>query len=323
MHKVVIETSDGVIWNRDRVLADLVNAALVGPVVVNLNTEGPCLKACGIESLLDLIVEKFNISPDQFIIETTNQIVSSHYKEQRDSFVELDFVRKKARTANNTTSSLNKRFGLFIGRSNWLRLAIASYLNYNYSDITAMTYHYDFTLDHYQENFGLETFYKNFPDEFEQVGQLLKKLPLKDLTEFTYPIQWISGALDLEQYYKQIFCDVVCETYFSGDTFFMTEKTMRPIMFKRPFIVQGPANYLKNLKKLGFKTFDCWWDEGYDEDPANFKYQALKYNIDYIGNQSAETIVRWNTEMQETLEHNYQTLLNLTHKQILETNFNE
>lgn len=322
MNKVIVETSDGVIWNRERTLTDLINAASAGPVIVNLNTEGPCLKASGVEELLDLIVEKFNIPPTNFLIETSNQLTSSHYKEHRESFIELDFVRKKAQQIVNT-SSLNKRFGLFIGRSNWIRLAIASYLNYKYSDITTMTYHYDFNLDHFQENFGLETLYKKYPAEVDQIVELIKKLPIKEKIEFTYPIEWLAGALDLDKYYEQIFCDVVCETYFSGQTFFMTEKTMRPILFRRPFIVQGPVNFLKNLKKLGFKTFDQWWDEGYDEDPVDFKYSALKHNIDYIAQQPVETIRIWNLEMQDVLEHNYQTLQNLTHKKILETNFDE
>lgn len=323
MKRIIVETSDGVIWHRERTMAELTTAALAGPVLVDLNEEGPCCEDCGIDDLLDLIVEKFNVNPEHFIIKTSNQITSSHYQEQRHSFGILDYVLEKAQSTNIKNSSLDKKFGLFIGRSNWNRLALASYLNQNYSDVTAMTYHYDLNEDFCQENFGLESFYKRFPDELDQVCQLIKKLPLKDAVEYTYPIQWSAGALDLDKYYGQIFCDIVCETYFSGNTFFITEKTWRPMMFKRPFLVQSSKNYLKNLKKPGFKTFDRWWDEGYDEDPADFKYQALKQNIDYIGQQPIEVIRRWNEEMQEVLEHNYQRLFTLTCEEILETNFDE
>ena len=96
---------------------------------------------------------------------------------------------------------------------------------------------------------------------------------------------------------------------------------MRAIAHRRPFIVQGPQWYLHNLKLLGFKTFDQWWDEGYDEDPWDFKYQALKQNIDYIAKQNTTTIAQWNKEMLNVLDHNYNTLNELTAEKILSTKF--
>jgi hypothetical protein len=101
----------------------------------------------------------------------------------------------------------------------------------------------------------------------------------------------------------------------------MTEKTMRAIMFKRPFLVQGPQWYLKNLQALGFQTFDRWWDEGYDEDAWDFKYQALKHNIDFISSQTQQTIERWYQEMQPVLEHNRNVLLNLSQESIVTREF--
>lgn len=33
----------------------------------------------------------------------------------------------------------------------------------------------------------------------------------------------------------------------------------------QPFIVLGPVDYLKRLKRYGFKTFSDFWDESYDD----------------------------------------------------------
>ena len=86
-------------------------------------------------------------------------------------------------------------------------------------------------------------------------------------------------------------------------------------------MVQGPKWFLKNLKKLGFKTFDQWWDEGYDEDPADGRYKTLCYNIDTIAQQNATTIAQYYQEMQPVLEHNVQVLKELTNEKILATEF--
>ena len=217
-------------------------------------------------------------------------------------------------------SMLKKRFGFFIGRSNWIRLALGAYLYNNYQADTAMTYHFDIKSDFHLANFGLESLMKYYPADVDSVVKFTKQLPLKE-GNYQYPILWDQGALNLDQHYQDLFCDVVCETYFSGRSFMMTEKTMRAIIHRRPFLVQGPQWYLENLKKIGFRTFNEWWPEGYDADAWDFKYQSLKRVIDYIGSQSHNTIACWYKEMQETLDHNYLTFQNLTPDIILNTEF--
>lgn len=319
MNKIEIETRDGKIWNSHEKIIEIIRLSKMGPVQIDMLHEGPCLTACGLESILDLVCENFGFDPGLYTITTSNQIPSSHYKEIKTGFVELEFVKDKAKKLDHWTSSLNKKFGIFISRSNWLRLGIASYLHDKCADDTVMTFHYDPTSDYHLANFGLEDFVARHPLDIH-VFDFIKILPIKQ-GNYSYPISWNTCALEMSSYYSQMFCDVVCETYFTGDTFFLTEKTLRPIMYRRPFLIQGPPNFLMNLKRLGFKTFDSWWDEGYDEDAADFKYQAIKHNIDYIAGQSKETIHRWYQEMQGVLDHNYQCLLNLTPQQIANTRF--
>jgi hypothetical protein len=183
-----------------------------------------------------------------------------------------------------------------------------------------MTYHYDPESDYHTCHFGLETLFNRHRNDIDIFASFIKKLPIRS-HEYKYPILWNEQALDLDEHYQHLFCDVICETHFSGRTFQITEKTLRAIMHRRPFIIQGPQWYLRNLKLLGFKTFDRWWDEGYDEDPWDFKYQALKQNIDYIAQQDSSTIARWYDEMSEVLEHNYNTFLELTSQKIKSTDF--
>jgi hypothetical protein len=49
-----------------------------------------------------------------------------------------------------------------------------------------------------------------------------------------------------------------------GNTFFPTEKTIRPITAAKPMLVYGPQYFLARLKTLGVQTYSSLWDESYD-----------------------------------------------------------
>ena len=100
-----------------------------------------------------------------------------------------------------------------------------------------------------------------------------------------------------------------------------TEKTLRAIANRRPFLVQGPKWYLHNLRKLGFKTFDRWWSEEYDLLESDQKYGELKLVIDYISEQSTDTLKKWYHDMNDVVEHNIHTLQNLNNNMITEIEF--
>lgn len=320
MNELKIEVSDGVIWFKESAIMDMIRTSQLGPVVFNFVAEGPCCDTLGLNHLIDSMVDKFGFDRNLYTIQTSNQLSSSNYKEIRMPFVELEHVQHRANQMLLTDSTLAYRFGFFVSRSNWLRLAIGSYLWKNYRNQSLMTFHYDPNFLYHTENFGLEDFLNKNWSEVDQVLDFLKHTPLK-FEEQTYPIMWNDKALDLDWAYNEIFCDVICETFFSGKTFMMTEKTMRAIINMKPFIVQGPKCYLKNLHRLGFKTFDQWWDEGYDNDPWDFKYHALKHTIDTIASQPQQVIRQWYNEMMPTLTHNRNVLLSLTNQHILDTEF--
>jgi hypothetical protein len=93
-------------------------------------------------------------------------------------------------------------------------------------------------------------------------------------------------------------------------SFFITEKTIRPILFKRPFIVMGCKDYMVGLKQLGFKTFDYWFDERYDQAEGRPRLDSILRRIQRIGDMDYKSCTAMNLEMQETIEHNYNHLIN-------------
>jgi hypothetical protein len=100
--------------------------------------------------------------------------------------------------------------------------------------------------------------------------------------------------------------NVITETVGEYPYAFFTEKTWKAILTKRPFILLGGKGSLHQLKCLGFKTFDTWIDESYDEeiyftDRADRALAELKQFCNYSQNQLQDVV----QEMQEILDYNF------------------
>ena len=81
---------------------------------------------------------------------------------------------------------------------------------------------------------------------------------------------WHQHSID-PALFQQGFLHVVTETVYNYPSTFVSEKTIKPIVNKRPFVLVGPPGSLKNLHNLGFKTFSQFWPEDYDQIHDNEK----------------------------------------------------
>lgn len=108
---------------------------------------------------------------------------------------------------------------------------------------------------------------------------------------------------------------VVSETYFYNDykTLFVSEKTFKVIASSQPFIILGNRGSLKELKKLGYKTFDKWFDESYDDLDDCERMNAIIKVLEDI--DKIEDKLSWFESMKDVLEHNK----NLLEKNSLDT----
>lgn len=114
----------------------------------------------------------------------------------------------------------------------------------------------------------------------------------------------------ITSFYKSIFVDLVGENHVLGNTFFPSEKTIRPILLKKPFIVFASKNFLEYLRQMGFRTFSDFWDEEYDGFDQGDRLKRIYKTIDYIGSLSKHKLKKMYWDMQYTLDHNYNLLTN-------------
>jgi hypothetical protein len=101
--------------------------------------------------------------------------------------------------------------------------------------------------------------------------------------------------------------EIVTETYFGGDdVLFITEKLVRPMVRLQPFIHVGTPFALRELRRLGFRTFSPWIDESYDEivDPVQ-RMEAVLVQIDRLCAMPLADLHNMYCEMWPILAHNF------------------
>ena len=105
---------------------------------------------------------------------------------------------------------------------------------------------------------------------------------------------------------------IASETYMNGSFKFFTEKIFKPLANFQPFLFLSFPGALKELKRLGFKTFSPFIDESYDDELDEIKRFNLIYNeIARLCSMSKEDLHNWYWNMEEILIHNHNHILTL------------
>jgi hypothetical protein len=112
--------------------------------------------------------------------------------------------------------------------------------------------------------------------------------------------------------YRRTNYTVICETLGTSDTFFFSEKTTKPLLAKRLFVIFGAAGFLKNLRKLGFETFGRVVNEHYDiiEDHVR-RFDHAFEQCQWLAEQDPREIY---SQIQGELDHNCNLVQTLKHK---------
>jgi len=304
---VKVISSDSKVWNFGETVAAITLAKSQNQdLVLDLINEGPDFETLGLLEYIDNWDDRTTV-----ITRNAVQAPIGNIKFEQNYPHFLDTTRNSLQEVF-VDKHIDKPFGMFIGRSNTHRLYLSSYL-YRY-DLANQTFHYDPDIDFHKNHLGLDHLIESYGvAALSQTIKLLTNSPVVKSEKVCYPILHEQHNSFYAEY-SNFLVELVCETYYSGRTFFPTEKTWRPIMLSTPFIVQGPQWFLHRLRDMGFQTFDRWWDEGYAEDPANHQPHEIVKVIDFLAEKSLTELDAMYNEMQPTLEHNKKRFMELTSK---------
>ena len=184
-----------------------------------------------------------------------------------------------------------------------------------------------------RENFSKTGEYKNAVRNLtlinkERVETLLDKGQhnLKSEENLTFNI--INAWTD-ENYTAHLasYFDICFESFFydESEVISLTEKIFKPIINFQPFIYVATRGSLQILRDLGFKTFEPFIDESYDQELDNDKRLLMAYEqIKRLCLMTKQEIHEWFWKMQDILIHNHQHLLSIhKNKMITETAMEE
>jgi hypothetical protein len=298
--------ADNYIWNLTDLICFLTDHQGQN-IVLTTNGEGCCCQAIGLYTLLD-----------QFEFETVTIITPNplemHDRYNIDIQVFESFLKVKTPIEDEFHSwNQSKIFGTVYGRPLWHRIGIVSHLS---------TYHYDLSLlgclarpseIDSRKLFEVGELFKNDPLSFQNFADNLDRFPMQidGVDTYTPGQQNTDGYVaQTKRIYKNFLIDVVAETFTSGNCFFPTEKTIRPMLLKKPFITMGSQNYLCYLRQLGFRTFSDFWDEEYDGYEGRDRYIRILQLINDLSKKSKSELNDMYWSMKYTLDHNYDLLQN-------------
>ena len=244
-------------------------------IVLDFCNEGPSFALLGLHKILDnynpayVVLHRYpNTAENLPYVRTFNGL--SHFWQMSNQY---------AQTVASWQGE--KRFGLFLGRRTRARCCIMYQVAQAYPQqvlLSSMSQPngLPFDIDDYEKDQGWDT----TPAKAWWDNNTIVSIDNHAKNDQWDPQQNTNS--DLLKHYPRFGIEIVPETYTLGDTFFVTEKTVRPLRSGKPFFSYGPKHFLTRLKALGFKTWDLIWDEDYDNYSSVQRWNKIKQQLDYL-----------------------------------------
>lgn len=117
--------------------------------------------------------------------------------------------------------------------------------------------------------------------------------------------------------YTDTWFSLVTETIFDYPHTFRTEKIWKPIMMQHPFLVAANQNYYRDLRRAGFRTFEPWISEDFDQiDRPDERLERIIEQVIWICEHDLAADL-W-TETRDVCKYNCQLLIEYNQQQRLQ-----
>jgi hypothetical protein len=269
--------------------------------IVICNIQDPCHAAPSIREL-ELRLRKLGVSESNLVFIFGNKF-SNHTKDYPDSLTNFTYgnlaLQQQARCMNDFPRTTSMGYISDIVRDSDLdinKIRPKKFLCFNRSMRSHRYYLAYMAMKYKLLNKSIFSFV-NIPDNPLHVRQSIEALLEERITddEFNNLMSMLPYELDTnhltpdekrgfvtdnnkKEWYTDTYFHIISESSFYGpidNTPFFSEKTYRPIINLQPFIMVGDFESLKQLRKLGFKTFSPYIDESYDSEPVYSKRMQM------------------------------------------------
>lgn len=271
------------------------------PIVLDQKHEGWDIVETGMEQIVKHCADNLHIPYSKITFRSSDRLTKSCIF--KHEFNNIKLFWKPFRPIY--TEPLENNYALLLGRATNERLYAFS-VSSNSNSIRTCHLNTEYITQHNSD-------FTQFICEHNSKWQSIKKnLPYSDVGDYIKP-PIIFGNVHDRSFWKNIYSrvsiEVVCETNTSSGTFFITEKTLRPIAYGRLFLIVGSPKFESNLKSLGFDTFDDILDKTYDAESSYIRVDKVFNSLQKF----MRNPVDYNT-ITDRLKNNQQRLIELANE---------
>lgn len=300
---IPIEVSGDIWYNESEVLQQLESLSRDTLITLDLRSEGPSLHRLGVVDAVNAWLAQHRLLPDTVTVTRwSNGNEPIAYKKYMCSVPShfWYFAQKYQVPPEQEFSGVKEHlFGLFLGRATVHRNAILYQVCQQWAErflisrLTAITPHGTRVPEPWHQpnrkNWRLmETLADWLPHDQQHVIDWFATQTFTSIDgrtvrdQFGDPDNHFVHNRSMLEHYHKFNIELVCESYTLGQTFFPTEKTVRPIAGTRPWLIYAAPGYIQQLKHMGFCSFDSVWDESYDQLEGPARWSAMKTVIQYL-----------------------------------------
>lgn len=305
--------------NPEYVTQELAQSNVKDPVILSINTEGPSLEALGVfEVVRRHCLERGREPGTVYLSNWCNDVEETSYKRtNRHSFSHFFWYSRRYWIDSITESTREHLFGFFVGRRTVPRTVMMYQL---WNDLPGRCL-FSLMINPYVNN-----------RQAHNLEKIEDWLPASEHDAYKAwwgnpPVESLDGSSIIDQYnqdknphkqllehYPRFEIELCCESYARGASYFVTEKTVRPIVALKPALIHAPIGFLKNLHRQGFRTWNECWDESYDllEGPA--RWQSIRKVMNTIASLDDTSLADILKKARAVCEHNKTTLTELIEK---------
>jgi hypothetical protein len=251
---------DSELYNIGELCSKIINSMHTHGKVYLYTKEGKNGYNNGMFDLLDELCAYNNWDKKLITLNTTNS--SASHPEYNIVHTEFNHSAVYMKLTLVLPWNRKKYYGMFIGRANSSRIrAVHNNFNFKYKEYGLTSFNTD--LFNFMNKTELVDYYCHSGQTYQE---MISIKPYSDIGPVI--LEPITPGIDMVNWsrvYEKIAIDIVCETSVLPDCTDMSEKILRPLYFKRPFLLIGSPYQLKFLKNRGFKTFDDIIPSYYDQ----------------------------------------------------------
>lgn len=300
-------------------------------ITIDLRSEGPSLELLGITDVINQWLAFHQRSPDTVTLTRwSNPVEWVPYGREQCSAIShffpmsQDYWLAKPDYVDQVDQN-RKLFGLLIGRLSIARACMLYQTGIQYHshclfskmpsrermpwDVDVSTFvtkdNFDFWMPRHEQMRMIRWYDSSCPPSVDN-------LSVQD--QFKTPVSYIDTNRSILNCYPRFAIEIVSETYCQGQTFFPTEKTVRPLMALKPILVYGPRYFLARLRSMGFKTWHHLWNESYDLLEGPERWQQIKQTMNELISSGQQHQIEILQQAREICKHNRQVLVQLVSK---------